>query len=112
MSTAALSIEEALATWSREKGTGSPGAALDLRHAAESQLDDPVWGAAPWHDYLDTAGRPEFLTQLPDRAARERWTDTAFSARRSFAAPRSRSISPRSIHISSNSASTSSPLRR
>ena len=75
-------LHAALESWT-EPSSVEPGHALPVLELAESLIADPTEGEeerALWHRYLDCTGRPDFLVALPDREARERWSETTFAA--------------------------------
>ncbi len=68
----------------RPAGEAAPaGLSGRILSAAESVLIDQAATPLPaedWHRYLDLTGRPDFLKNLPDAGARERWAEIAFAA--------------------------------
>ncbi len=70
-----------LAAWSAAEPPAGPGAAGELLDAAEALLRrEGAVDRAGWHEFLDATRLSPFLRSLPDRAARERWAEVAFTA--------------------------------
>ncbi len=62
--------------------TGTTEAALQLLGQVEELLAGPGLAAVPaehWQQYLEHTRHPDYLTALPDAAARGRWAETTFA---------------------------------
>ncbi|MBN1609479.1 MAG: GNAT family N-acetyltransferase [Polyangiaceae bacterium] len=72
----------AVASWDPESHDGSRVDPTRIVELAEAWLqpDAPVLPAEVWHEYLDRSHAVAWLEGLPDRAWRERWAKTTFSA--------------------------------
>ena len=80
MDSRASEFQARLATL-RGQEAADPGAALSTLEAAEALLAPGFAGdPAAWRAYLDRTRHPDFLTALPDDAARRRWAETTFAA--------------------------------
>ncbi len=69
-----------VAAGARTSGGGGEHAAALLAAAEKLLAEGGSDESQLWQAYLEATGRPDYLSALPDRAARQRWAQTTFAA--------------------------------